>query len=117
MYSHCQPGYPSASSSSMTEVPKIPVLPPATEGDTSKVYPFSEGEYNKGVADLKNNKAASRDDILVEQLSNIGPKAHRWLLTILNICSMEKKSTTVCRQSMIIAILKPGKDSLIPKNY
>ena len=37
--------------------PKRPVLSPATEGDTSKVYPFSKGEYNKGVAALKNNKA------------------------------------------------------------
>ena len=50
---------------------------PATEGDTSKVYPFSEGEYNKGVAALKNNKAAGRDDILVEQLKHLDPKAHK----------------------------------------
>ena len=59
---------------------KRPVLPPATEGDTSKVYPFSEGKYNKGVASLKNNKAAGRDDILVEQLNHLGPKAYNWLL-------------------------------------
>ena len=95
---------------------KRPVLPPATEGDTSKVYPFSEGEYNKGVADLKNNKAAGRDDILVEQLKYLGPKAHTWLLTMLNICFMENKIPTIWRQSKIIAILKPGKDSSIPKN-
>ena len=94
-----------------------PVLPPATEGDTSKVYPFSEGEYNKGVAAMKNNKAADRDDILVEQLKHIGPKAHKWLLTMLNIYFMENKIPTIWRQSEIIAILKPGKDSSIPKNY
>ena len=52
----------------MPSKPKRPVLPPATGGDTSKVYPFSEDEYNKGVAALKNNEAADRDDILVEQL-------------------------------------------------
>ena len=73
----------------MPSKPKIPVLPPATKGDTSKVYPFSEGEYNKGVADLKNNKAAGRDDILVEQLKHLGPKAHKWLFRMLNICFME----------------------------
>ena len=61
----------------MPSKPKRPVLPPATEGDTSKVYPFSEGEYNKGVATLKNNKVAGRDDILVEQLKHLGPKAHK----------------------------------------
>ena len=101
----------------MPSKPKRPVLPPATEGDTSKVYPFSEGEYNKGVAALKNNKAAGRDDILVEQLKHLGPKAHKWLLTMLNICFMENKIPTIWRQSKIIAILKPGKDSSIPKNY
>ena len=40
-----------------------------------------------------------------------------WLLTMLNICFMENKIPTIWRQSMIIAILKPGKDSSIPKNY
>ena len=95
----------------MPSKPKRPVLPP------EKVYPFSEGEYNKGVAALKNNKAARRDDILVEQLKHLGPKAHKWLLTMLNICFMENKIPTIWRQSKIIAILKPGKDSSIPKNY
>ena len=83
----------------MPSKPKRPVLPPATEGDTSKVYPFSEGEYNKGVAVLKNNKAAGRDDILVEQLKHLCPKAHKWLLTMLNICFMENKIPTIWRQS------------------
>ena len=101
----------------MPSKPKRPVLPSATEGYTSKVYPFSEGEYNKGVAALKNNKAAGRDDIVVEQLKHLGPKAHKWLLTMLNICFMENKIPTIWRQSKIIAILKPGKDSSIPKNY
>ena len=102
----------------MPSKPKRPVLPPATEGGTSRVYPFSEGEYNKVVAALKNNKAAGRDDTLVEQLNHLGPEAHKWLLTMLiNICFMENKIPTVWRQSKIIAILKPGKDSSIPKNY
>ena len=101
----------------MPSKPKRPVLPPEPEGDTSKVYPFSEGEYNKGVAALNNNKHAGRDDILVEQLNHLGPKTHKWLLTMLNICFMENKIPTIWRQSKIIAILKPGKDSLIPKNY
>ena len=88
----------------MPSKPKRPVLPPSTEGDTSKVYPFSEGEYNKGVAALKNNKAAGRDDILGEQLKHLGPKAHKWLLTMLNICFMENKIPAIWRQSKIIAI-------------
>ena len=74
------------------------------------VYPFSEEEYRKGVAILKNNKASGRDDVLVEQLKNLCPKAHKWLLTMLNKCFMENKIPTLWRQSKIIAILKPGKD-------
>ena len=81
----------------MPSKPKRPVLPPATEGDTSKIYPFSEGEYNKGVAALKNNKAPGRDDILVEQLKHLGPKAHNWLLTMLNICFLENKIPIIWR--------------------
>ena len=81
------------------------------------VYPFSEEESRKGVAILKNNKAAGRDDVLVEQLKNLGPKTHRWLLTMLNKCFMENKIPTLWRQSKIIAILKPGKDSAILKSY
>ena len=66
---------------------------------------------------LKNNKASGRDDVLVKQLNNLGPKSHRWLLTMLNKCFMENKIPTLWRQSNIIAILKPGKDSAIPKSY
>ena len=99
----------------MPSKPKRPVLPPASEGDTSNVYPFSEGKYNNGVAALENNKAAGRDDILVEQLKHLGTKAHKWLLTMLNICFMENKIQTIWRQSKIITILKP-EDSSIPKN-
>ena len=82
----------------MPSKPKRHVLPPVTEGDTSKVYHFSEGEYNKGVAALKNNKAAGRDDILVEQLKHLGPKAHKWLLTMLDMCFMENKILTMTIQ-------------------
>ena len=50
----------------MLSKPKRPVLPPATEGDYSIVYHFSEDGYRKGVAILKNNNVADRDDVLVE---------------------------------------------------
>ena len=92
-------------------------ITPATEGDYSMVYSFSEEKYRKGVAILKNNKAAGRGDDLVEQLKNLGPKAYRWLLTMLNKCAMENKIPTLWRQSRIIVILKPGKDSAIPQSY
>ena len=82
----------------MPSKPKHPVLPTATEKDYSMVYPFSEEEYRKGVAILKNNKASDKDNVLVEQLNKLGPKAHRWLLTMLNKCFMENKIPTLWKQ-------------------
>ena len=72
----------------MPSKPKRPVIP-ETEAGTSMVSPFSEGEYRKGVAILKNNKAAGRDDVLVEQLKNLGPNAHKWLRAMLNNCFID----------------------------
>ena len=66
----------------MPSKPERHVLPPTTEGEYSMVYPFSEEEYRKVVAILKNNKVSGRDDGLGEELKNLGPKAHKWLLTI-----------------------------------
>ena len=76
----------------------------------SIIYPFSEEEYRKGVVILKNNKASGIYDVLVEQLKNLGPKSHRWLLTMLNKCFMVNKIPTLWRQSKSIAILKPGRN-------
>ena len=100
----------------MPTKPKCPALP-TVEGKPSLVFAISEEEYRKGITALKNNKAASINDILVEQLKNLGPKAHKWLHTMLNRCFIENKIPKIWRQSKIIAILKPGMDSAIPKNY
>ena len=59
----------------MPTKPKCPALP-TVERKPSLVSAFSEEEYRKGIAALRNNKAASIYDILVEQLKNLGPKAH-----------------------------------------
>ena len=101
----------------MPTKPKCPKLSPVSGDDSSLVFLFTEEEYKKGIATLKNKKAAGIDDGLVEQLKNLGPRAHRWLYSMLNVCFTENRIPKVCRQSKIIAILKPGKDSAIPKSY
>ena len=40
-------------------------------------HPFSEEEYIKCIAALKNNRTADRDDVLVEQAKHLGPKANK----------------------------------------
>ena len=101
----------------MTTKPNRPILTTVEQSEQSLVYPFTEEEYRKGIATLKNNKAAGIDDILVEQLKHLGPRAHMWLHSLLNTCFTEIKIPKVWRQSSIIAILKPGKDASIPKSY
>ena len=60
----------------MQTKPKCPKLSPVSENDSSQVFPLTEEEYKKGIATLKNKKAAGIDDVLVEQLKNLGPRAH-----------------------------------------
>ena len=71
--------------------PKRPILTTVEQSEQSLVYPFTEEEYRKGIATLKNNKAAGIDDVLVEQLKHLGHKAHRWLHSMLNMCFTENK--------------------------
>ena len=101
----------------MLTKPKSHILTTAEQGDQSLVYPFTEVEYRKEIATLKNNKAADIEDVLVEQLKHIGPRAHRWLHSMVNMCFTENKILKVWRQSRIISILKPGKDTSNPKSY
>ena len=70
----------------MLTKPKRPILPPIQEGTPTMVHLFSEEDYKMGIAALKNNKAAGRDDVLVEQLKHLGQKDNKWLHTMLNVC-------------------------------
>ena len=80
----------------MPTKPKCPALL-TVEGKPSLVSAFSEEEYRKGIAALKNNKAAGINDILVEQLKNLGPKAHKWLHTMLNTCFIDPQDMEVIK--------------------
>ena len=64
---------------------------PQQQKDIPPWYTLSAKRVREGSGITKDNKAAGRDDILVEQLKNIGPKPHRWLLAVLNKCFMEIK--------------------------
>ena len=70
----------------MPTKPKRHILPPIKEGTPTMAHPFSEEEYKKVIAAMKNNKAAGRYDVVVEQLKHLGQKANKWLHTMLNVC-------------------------------
>ena len=92
----------------MPTKPKCPKLSPVSEDDSSLVFIFTGEEYKKCIATLRNKKAAGIDDVLVEQLMNLGPRVHRWLNSMLNVFSTENRIPKVWRQAKFIAILKPG---------
>ena len=97
--------------------PMRPILTTVEQSEQSLVYLFTEEEYRKWIATLKNNNAAVIDHVLVEQLKHLGHRAHRWLHSMLNTCFTENKIPKVWRQSRIIAILKPEKYDSIPKSH
>ena len=101
----------------MPTEPKCPALP-TVEGKPSLVSAFSEEEYRKDIAALKNNKAADIDAILVEQLKNLGPKAHKWLHTMLNTHMLHREQDPQDMEAIKdYRHTELGKDSAIPKNY
>ena len=77
------------------------------------IYPFSEEEYKKGIATLKNENETGIDDSLAELINNLG----HWLSAMLNTCFNENIISKEWRQSKSIALLKFGKDSAILKTY
>ena len=63
----------------MSTKPKCPKLSPVSEEDSSLVLPVPGEEYKKGIATLKIEMEISIDDVLVDQLNNLLPRAHRLL--------------------------------------
>ena len=88
----------------MLTKPKRPILPPIQEGTPTMAHPFSEEEYKKDIAALKNKNVAGRDDVLVKQLKHLGQKANKWLHTMLNVCFTGNKIPKIWIHSKIITM-------------
>ena len=85
----------------MPTKPKRPILTTSKKGEKSRVYPFTEEEYRKGIATLKNNRAVGID--------YLGPREHRWLHSMLNTCFTKNKIPKVWRQPESLSYLSQGK--------
>ncbi|CAH1248509.1 Hypp8181 [Branchiostoma lanceolatum] len=96
----------------------LPKADAAISEETSHfTRPFSMDDLRNATKDMKNNKAAGLDDILCEQIKHFGPLALQWLLDMLNQSLNTNRIPKIWRKSRVIALLKPGKDPSIPKNY
>ena len=79
--------------------------------------PFTMEELMKSIKILKNNKCVGLDDMLCEQIKHLGPKATVWLKEMMKNILVSKKFPKPWRKFKVIAILKPDKDSSLPKSY
>ena len=92
-------------------------MPRQTVTESKLTSPFLMEDLLHGVKALKNNKAAGLDDMLCEQIKHFGEATLRWLLQMMNSILKTQKFPKLWRKSKVIAILKPGKDSTLPKSY
>ena len=79
--------------------------------------PFIMEELMKCIKIMKNNKATGLDDMLCEQIKHLGPRAMVWPKAMMYNILVSKKFFKLWRMSKVIAILKPDKDSSLPKHY
>ena len=98
-------------------VPRREKMPRQTVTESKLTSPFLMEDRLRGVKALKNNKAAGLDDMLCEQIKHFGEATLRWLLQMMNSILKTQKFPKLWMKSKVIAILKPGKDSTLPKSY
>ena len=66
---------------------------------------------------LCNGKAPGLDGIHNEMIKHFGLIMHTWILELLNDCIKCQQIPSMWRKSMVIALLKPGKDPKNLKSY
>ena len=79
----------------MLSKPNRPVLPTEEMGEVTLVYYFFKEEYRKGLAALKNRKAAGIDDVLVEQLKNLGFGSKRHSLQVVELSQQTRTAVQI----------------------
>ena len=92
-------------------------MPRQTVTESKLTSPFLMEDLLHGVKALKNNKAAGLDDMVCEEIKHFGEATLRWLLQMMNSILKTHTFPKLWRKSKVIAILKPGKDSALPKSY
>ncbi|XP_071483046.1 uncharacterized protein [Diadema antillarum] len=84
------------------------------EANEELCRPFTMGELDAAICTAKAGKAAGLDDIMTEQIKNLGLASKHWLLSMyMERCYIPK----IWRRARVIALLKPGKDASAAKSY
>jgi hypothetical protein len=86
---------------------------PENEDSRSLNQPFSMAELRRAIRESKRNKASGDDCVSYEMLQNLPKKSFKTVLEFYNRLWMTRQFPETWRHSVILPVLKPGKD---PKN-
>ena len=89
---------------------------PLDEGTTT-VTSISPKEVDTALKNMKCGKAPGYDNIHLEFLKNLGPRARKWLAMFLTRIVSEKNLPKSWRITKTVAIPKPGKDPKMASSY
>ena len=78
--------------------------------------PFTLKEMNESLAD-SSNTAPGEDNIVYEMLKHLPDETKKFLLDLCNLIWYSSVLPESWMISVILAILKPGKDASSPTNY
>ena len=85
--------------------------------DKSLPHPFTEEEISAALQKTKPATAPSYDNIQVEFLKNLGPKARTWLSKLFFRIMATHSILKIWRKAKVIAVEKPAKDPSLAANY
>jgi len=85
--------------------------------DKSLPHPFTEEEISAALQTTKPATAPGYDNIHVEFLKNLGPKARTWLFKFFSRIMATHSIPKIWRKAKVIAVEKPSKDPSLAANY
>ena len=84
--------------------------------DKSLPHPFTEEEISTALQKTKQTTAPGYDNIHVEFLKNLGPKACTWLSKFFSRIMATHSIPKIGRKAKVIPVEKPGKDPSLAAN-
>ena len=92
------------------------IVPPASRNSEAFNLPFSVKELNLALS-LSSPTSPGEDEILYSMISHLPSCTKLFFLNVLNQFWCTGTSPKSWKTSIIVAILKPGKDSSLPQGY
>ena len=92
------------------------IVPPVCSNSESYNAPFSIEEFEFAPS-LSSPTTPGEDDIIYSMLSHLSENGKKFFLVVVNEFWCSGTSYKIWKSSVVIPILKPGKDASMPKSY